>query len=107
MMGLETLRRVNAKATLEAQSEDKQPYVATKDGDDGVFKSPHFGDYIPKGWEEEDLLFVDSSGFGIESEPALTTDQFLSKVKKGYGYSVRDAGQFQVYIQVFKKIDEV
>ena len=54
-------------------------------------------------WQQVDELFVDSSGFGWEGEPALTIEQFYKQVKKGFGYAVVDSGQFQVFVGVFEK----
>ena len=49
-------------------------------------------------FEEVNRFFVDSSGWGQENEPALTTDQFLEKVKAGRYYAIIEAGRFQVYV---------
>lgn len=64
---------------------------------------------ILKGYELIEELFVDSSGFGSESEPALTRSGFereLEKLLKKHGKlhaCITRAGQFQVYIGLFKK----
>ncbi len=61
------------------------------------------------GYECIDELFVDSSGFGVESEPALTVSSFETKVKnllKEHGtlYTcITEAGMFQVYVGFFTK----
>lgn len=104
MMSLESIRSMAEEAAVEAARESKQPYVAFEDKDTGVFRCPFLGDYIPDGWEETDELFVDASGFGADDEPALTKEQFINKVKSGYGYAVSQAGQFQVYVRVFKRV---
>lgn len=63
-----------------------------------------------RGYEHIKTLFVDSSGFGQEDEPALTTNQFekeLAEIIKEHGEvycTVLDSGMFQVYIGVFKKL---
>ena len=103
MMGLETIRRMNAEAVEVAEEEGKMPFVAICDGDTGVFSSPLFGDYTPAGWKQIDEFFVDSSGLGAEDEPALTRKQLLRKVKEGLGYGIGDRGQFQLFIRVFEK----
>lgn len=63
-----------------------------------------------RGYELIDTLFVDSSGLGLESEPALTQSGFereLSQIIKDNGGEVYtwivSAGMFQVYVGVFKK----
>jgi hypothetical protein len=62
-----------------------------------------------KGYQEVETLFVDSSGLGQENEPALTANQFESKLaillaehKSLYAF-ITNAGQFQVYITLYKK----
>jgi len=59
--------------------------------------------FCPKAWELIDTLFVDSSGFGGPGEPALTIEEFHSKIKAGFGYAIVEAGQFQVYVGVFRR----
>lgn len=62
-----------------------------------------------KGYELIERLFVDSSGFGAEDEPALTVSQFERKVHEILDIhgtvtaKIIDAGQFQVYVGLFKK----
>lgn len=61
------------------------------------------------GYQLIDELFVDSSGFGSETEPALTRNGFEDKLKdllKEHGQltaKITGAGMFQVYIGLFKK----
>lgn len=63
-----------------------------------------------KGYELIDELFVDSSGFGLESEPALTVSNFekrLLELLKDHGKltaKITSQGMFQVYIGLFKKV---
>lgn len=79
---------------------------------DDVFKSKIVGDETMemKGYELIENLFVDSSGFGQEDEPALTIPKFKSELTRlinengGAVYTViREAGQFQVNLGVYKK----
>jgi hypothetical protein len=79
-------------------------YRAKQNRDEGVKGCKIIGDNIPIGYELTETFFVDASGFGSEGEPALTFQQFLSKVKAGFYYGIKQAGQFQVYINEFKKI---
>lgn len=68
-----------------------------------------------KGYELIKEFFVDSSGFGLDNEPALTKNQFELELYK----AIRDndengtkkltakitgVGQFQVYVGLFKKV---
>lgn len=63
-----------------------------------------------KGYELIDNLFVDSSGFGQENEPAYTSSQFERELTRiiaengGMVYAtITGVGQFQVYVGLFKK----
>ena len=103
MRAIEEIMAESDEHYRKAKKAKAQPYIAKTDGDEGVFKMPFLGVYLPKGWELAQTLFVDSSGFGAENEPALTVKKFLATVKKGYGYSLRSAGQFQVWINEFKR----
>ena len=100
----EIIKRMNREKTEEAENEGLTPYVATKNGDEGIRRATRLGDFLPQGWEEVNEFFVDSSGFGREGEGALTFEQFLTKVRKGYGYGIGECGQFQVYIKEYKRI---
>lgn len=103
MMDNRELVANNDRNYREAKRKKLQPYVAKVDGDEGVFKMQNLGCYKPEGWELREKLFVDSSGWGAEGEPALTIKQFLSRVKAGLGYAICQAGQFQVYVNVFER----
>jgi hypothetical protein len=102
MYGIEEINRMNDVETGKAKHYGKRPMVAKKDGEN-LIGIPSLGDYRPRGWKLVKTLFVDSSGFGAPDEPALTIDQFYSKVKAGFGYAVIEAGQFQVYVGVFER----
>lgn len=81
-------------------------YKAKVNGDIGVKGCKVIGDNIPLGYEKTGDFFVDNSGFGSNTESALTFDSFLSKVKAGYYYGIKEVGQFQVYISEFKKVNK-
>jgi len=78
-------------------------YKAIKNGDEGVFKCGQVGQGEVFGFKRVNIYFVDNSGFGTDSEPALTAQGFLNKVKQGYYYGITSIGQFQVYIGEFIK----
>jgi hypothetical protein len=103
MLGLGAIRAMNKEAVRKAKANKTQPYIAKCDNDKGVFSCPKLGDHIPKGWVYVTEYFVDSSGFGSESEPALTPEQFQAKVKEGMGYAISDEGQFQLYVREYKR----
>lgn len=106
MMSLEAIKSMSEEAAVQAAQNNLEPYTAFTDGDAGVFHCPFLGNHVPGGWKVIDTFFVDSSGFGSDNEPALSTKQFLSRVKGGLGYAVAEAGQFQVYIHVFKRVTD-
>lgn len=72
-----------------------------------------FAEHYDETMEEVQTFFVDSSGFGSESEPALTQDQFHEELKKlidqhpeGLHIGISGQGYFQVYITAWKKREE-
>jgi len=79
-------------------------YRAKSNADVGVKGCKVIGDTIPLGYELTETFFVDNSGFGASDELALTFNSFLTKVKAGYYYGIKEVGQFQVYINEFKKV---
>ncbi len=83
-----------------------QPIQATKDGENLTY-IPFVGTKLFKKWRKIDDLFVDSSGFGQEGEPAMIVKEFYSQVKAGLAYGVTEAGQFQVFVGVFVQIEKI
>lgn len=62
------------------------------------------------GWEPTGKdWFVDSSGFGQESESALTAGQFRAELlaylreHPDHGFGITGVGQFQVYVSAFRR----
>jgi len=83
---------------------EKTLYIAKHNGDKGVRSCKVLGDYTPKGYKIVDTFFVDNSGLGQADEMALTLGQFLAKVKKDFGYAIKEVGQFQVYVNEYVKL---
>ena len=79
-------------------------YRAKENGDIGMKGCKIIGDTTPLGYELTETFFVDNSGLGADDELALTFNSFLTKVKQGYFYGIKEVGQFQVYINEFKRI---
>ena len=79
-------------------------YKAKENADLGVKGCGVVGNGEIYGYELTETFFVDNSGFGSDSEMALTFESFLSKVKAGRYYGIKEAGQFQVYIGEYKKL---
>jgi hypothetical protein len=78
---------------------------------DDFFKAKDVADMdLGDEYQEVDTLFCDSSGFGRSYEPALTKEQARMRVadwlkrEKGPLYAgITGAGQFQVYVTLYKK----
>lgn len=114
MLSYSTIQQIAKDAADEARELCKVPYsIRQYSGNVESFcrRIPFLGDYVPEGWErvpEIEPLFVDSSGFGSAGEPALTLAEFSRKLaafkKSGdnYGFAIIEAGQFQVYIAVYR-----
>lgn len=81
-------------------------FKAKENGDKGVFGCKMITPDDLEKFEEVDRYFVDCSGWGQESEPAMTPEQFLTKVKKDKFYAVIDYGQFQLWVGEYIKIGE-
>ena len=103
MHSINEIIALNDPSSVKADAEKLQPLVASKDGDEAIFKCPNFGYYRPQGWKEVGTYFVNSSGFADEGGLALSPEKFQASVKKGYGYAIVDVGQFQIHIGEFKK----
>lgn len=110
MMSLQTIRDVQAEAAERAAREGMKPFVTWPEDlgrirAKGTFPFPFLGDYVPQGWVLEDTYFVDGTGMGYESEPAMTIPNFLRVLEEfvGNGWAIREAGQFQVVIGRYTK----
>lgn len=111
-MSLETIEAESRKTARNAAKQKKTPFLVEQEDIDTWKASrsklpfPALGSYKPKGFKLVDSLFCDSSGFGTESEPALTYRQLIDKLEAGKYYSLGDCGQFQVYVNVWEKIEK-
>ena len=137
MMDIETIVALNKEAGNKAKRHGDKPTTFDKEdirmlenGNIKPIKSiVNLGDYVPKGWRRFDInqmkkvlqlpfdwkflekggLFVDSSGVGTDSEPALSLKQFvetvigLVKTREDLGFAIYSEGQFQVSIGVYEK----
>ena len=115
MLSVEAIQAASDSAARRAAHSLRQPYVYWNANEAGSREAgrniPQLGDYHPKGWDEQDELFVDSSGFGVAGDIALSQDQFISEVKRliehyakqdtRVGFGIGDVGQFQLYVRVF------
>jgi len=115
MMSIDLIREINEKHAREAAEQGQTPYVYGRVGDvvDMIpFPFPFLGDYLPEGWEQVGTHFVDSSGLGADDEPALSVGQFVALIEEhigehpGTGWAITSAGQFQVYVGEYRRIEE-
>jgi hypothetical protein len=98
MMSLHAIQQVNATLHRRYSKRALLPY----DGTQVYWKTiPHVGWKPVRGFRETATHFVDISGFGEESEPALTQDQFLHEVREGRYYAFAEVGPFQAHIREF------
>jgi len=118
MMSLESIRAMSREAAREAAENKLEPFClepedleelrARVNGDKEfhgpLFPFPMIGSHRPNGWKMIDRLFVDTSGFGSDNEPALSIRQLVERLKAGFGYALIEVGQFQAYIGVFRKL---
>ena len=114
MWGLETIRSMNAEAGAAARAKRLKPFrlVGVEQIDDmPPFPFPNLGDeadQMDEEYERVDSLFVDSSGFGSPSEPALTATQLEAKLRELFAahgellLAIESVGQFQLHVGVWK-----
>jgi len=128
MMALATIRELAAREARKAARLHKRPLLVESDdllGDDTALlrhlhSMPFLGEYKPKGWHRVDLkkahglsskarhydaLFIDSTGWGLPGEPALTMPEFCAAVRAlgpGHGYGIAEDGQMQVSVYVYR-----
>lgn len=117
MMHPTEIQRISDEAAHKAARQKKKPYSIFDEaeldrwvvGENVPFKFPHLGSYVPKGWKKVGEFFVDSTGFGIECELALTQRAFKEKLREQiregnkYSYGIGEVGPFQTYICYYEK----
>ena len=112
MMSLATIRSMSDEAGRAARRSKRLPWHPETIEDisvDNLRRIPHLGSYTPPRWTRTETdFFADSSGFGSPSEPALTPDQLVVKMREHFathpaaGYAITEVGQFQLYITAFE-----
>jgi hypothetical protein len=104
MMSLEAIKDESRRQARRAARLHKRPYIYEEDdkGKFPPFPFPNIGDYRPKGYRLVNQYFVDKTGWGTSSEPALTLDQLLEVLRPGMGYAIIEEGEFQLYIGEFE-----
>ena len=114
MWDLDTIRSINNDAGKRSRDLGVSPCRVESPEEVASwppFPFPHMGSActdVDKESERLDTLFVDSSGFGAEDEPALTIRGFkerLSDLCRQHGplmCAIEDQGPFQVHVAVWR-----
>jgi hypothetical protein len=108
MLSGNQIYEISYDLAVRASKSHKVPLaIWPEDLSNNNFQIPSLGEYRPAGYRLETTLFVDSSGFGSEGEPALTIWAFKAYVQEhlnqAYHYAVIESGEFQVVVGVFVK----
>lgn len=137
MMDIETIVALNKEQGRKAKRNSVKPTQFNEEdiqqAENGnitpIRKITNLGNYIPKGWKRFNVnelkqklnlpfdwkfldnggLFVDSSGFGSDNEPALSVNQFLQtvsklfKIRNDLGFAICSEGQFQLTVGVYEE----
>ena len=137
MMDIETIVAMNKEQGRKAKRNGRAPTQFEEEdiiqAEEGILaplkKITNLGNYIPKGWKRFNTnelkdqlglpydwkfldnggLFVDSSGFGADNEPALSVRQCLETISKllrirdDLGFAICSEGQFQLTIGVYEE----
>jgi hypothetical protein len=118
MLDLATIHEMAAEAAQEAAQEGREPYEYWDGEPIGPpFHFPFLGNYVPDGWRKRDNdLFVDKSGWGAPTEPAMTIDALVAEIKrllcttppdKRLGFAITLEGEFQLYLGVYERDTEL
>ena len=112
MMSLEVIRQVNNEIARNAARQGLFPYVPVSAAEATTpFFCPNIGTLKPRGWKRTGASwFVDKTGHGLDSEPALTWAQFRRQLAvyllrhPSHGFAIVEEGEFQVILAAFRKI---
>jgi hypothetical protein len=114
MMSTEEIVRLSDEMARKAAKKKKVPYVPFDESEvNGYppFPLPNIGSYRPDGWDLESYHTCDKTGFGLESEPALTVEAFKRLMKREIakegtrGFAIIEEGQFQLVVGVFRRLN--
>jgi hypothetical protein len=116
MWSLEVINYLNNEQAKKARRQHKEPYVSTLNEIENFppFPFPNLGPFVPPGWEqvEDAVWFADSSGWGRDDEPALSVRQLKDELRRyieenpGHGFGIIEAGQFQLYLAAFRRVED-
>ena len=122
MMSLGQIEAVNRQATRASQRARKLPTLiepedvqAYRAGNENAIYIPYIGQRVPRGFRlvqsdgdsQAYPLFVDTTGYGSESEPAWTMSRFLGHVEAcgRSWWGTVESGPFQCYFQRYERVD--
>ena len=112
MHSLEQIKAMNAEAAKNHEEEGREPVVLDHADEFGIEPVHHLGDacaHYDDKHERLDTLFIDISGMGSPSEPALTEAQLKKKLAdliSEHGpvmIALEEVGQFQGHLAVWKE----
>lgn len=113
MWDLATIKYLNQKVGEEARLAGKEPLRLMSESaleKWPPFPVPHLGEAcedVDEDYTRLETLFVDSSGFGSDDEPALSMRQFKVRVQELFEehgpllLAIEEQGQFQLYVAVW------
>jgi hypothetical protein len=112
MMSLEVIVAVNNEIARQAAKEGLVPYIPVNaDEVDTPFAFPNIGSLKPRGWKKTGAnWFVDKTGCGLDSELALTWQQFRRQLAgyllrhHGHGFAITEEGECQVVVSAFTRV---
>lgn len=113
MFSLEQIKAMNADAGIMARGKRLKPFLINdinQIDEMPPFPFPNMGDAVEDIEQEKlDSLFCDSSGWGSPGEPALTTEQLKTELRRlleendqGILVAIEEQGQFQLSLGVWK-----
>jgi len=124
MMSLQQIQSMSDEQAERAAQDNLVPYVLFNADDvhsmpggsrhtTRSYPFPNLGSYVPDGWEEVDRLFVDkmgspNGGGGGDLGTVGLHAALLELVHQpgSMGIAIVEEGQFQLYLGVFKRIDD-
>ena len=113
MMSLHAIVAINNEIAVQAAERTLVPYVPFNVDEVDRYPPipfPNLGCLKPDGWKKTGQhWFVDKTGHGLPSEPALTCEQFKRQLR-GYilrhprhGFAITEEGEFQAVVSAFRR----
>ncbi len=116
MLSISQIQQEARDAALDAFARNQEPVCLGSGQFHLPFPIPFIGTLVEQfglPFAEIETFFVDSSGFGQESELALTSERFADLASKLVAehprplyWGVTQTGQFQVYVTAFERIEQ-